>query len=80
MPGKPMMNTKNFYRVLSDADRAVLLAAGGGNITTGFHEVLRVYAEMHNLGFKRDTSVYDFVYGEDMTEDLETILDRSGEP
>jgi len=56
------------------------LAAGGGNITTGFHEVLRVYAEMHNLGFKRDTSVYDFVYGEDMTDDLETILDRSGEP
>lgn len=78
MPGKPMMNTKNFYRVLSNADREVLLAAGEGNITTGFHEVLRVYMEMHNLGFKRDTSVYDFVYGEDIPEDLETILDQSG--
>ena len=72
MPGKPMLHTKNFYRVLSDEDRAILLVAGNGNITIGFHEALRVYAELHNLGFKCDMSVQDFIEGQSMDDDIES--------
>ena len=78
MAGKPTLHTKNFYRVLSDEDRAILLVAGDGNITTGFHEILRIYAEMHNLGFKRDMSVEEFVLGQSITNDMKVDIDDSG--
>jgi len=77
MAGKPTLYTKNFYRVLSDEDRAILLVAGDGNITIGFHEVLRVYAELHNLGFKCDMSVQDFIEGQSIIKDMDADIDRS---
>ena len=74
----PRLDTVQFRRKISDEERAVLLAAGNGDITVGFKEVLRVYMEMYNLGFKRDMSVFDFVEGIDMVDyDQERVDDSS---
>ena len=74
----PRLDTVQFRRKISDEERAVLLAAGNGDITVGFKEVLRVYMEMYNLGFKRDMSVFDFVEGVDMVDyDQERVDDSS---
>jgi hypothetical protein len=69
----PRLDTVQFRRKISDEERSVLLAAGNGDITVGFKEVLRVYMEMYNLGFKRDMSVFDFIQGQDMG-DIEELL------
>ena len=45
-------DTRQFLRPLSDAQRAVLLAAGEGDITRGWHEVLDLYAHVHRQGFR----------------------------
>jgi len=45
-------NTRFFSRPLSDAQRAILLAAGQGDISVGFREVLLAYAAMWNAGYR----------------------------
>jgi hypothetical protein len=45
-------NTKYFQRVLSPADRAVLMAAGAGDLSDGFRELLAVYATLWNAGLR----------------------------
>ena len=71
----PRLDTVQFRRKISDEDREILLVAGNGDITVGFKEVLRVYMEMYNLGFKRDMSVFDFIRGQDMVDIEETLAD-----
>ena len=51
--GRPSTpNTKYFQRTLSDPQRMILLAAGKGNLCRGFENVLDVYQEAHNKGFR----------------------------
>ena len=45
-------DTKYFQRVLSPADRAVLMAAGAGDISDGFREILATYAALWNAGMR----------------------------
>jgi hypothetical protein len=45
-------DTRYFSRPLSDADRAILMAAGRGDISVGFREVLAVYADLWHAGFR----------------------------
>ena len=49
-PSSP--NTVNFLRILSDPQRMILLAAGEGNISRGFENVLSLYQHAHNEGFR----------------------------
>lgn len=49
-PCKP--DTKHFLRPLEPAQRAILLAAGDGDITRGWHEVLDLYAHVYRQGFR----------------------------
>ncbi len=49
---RPKTYTVQFRRRLSPADRAVLLAAGAGDITVGFHELLAVYRHLWMLGWR----------------------------
>jgi hypothetical protein len=51
-PSNP--NTKYFQRTLSDPQRMILLAAGKGNLCRGFENVLDLYSEAHNKGFRPD--------------------------
>jgi hypothetical protein len=49
-PSNPQ--TKYFQRTLSDPQRMILLAAGNGNLCRGFENVLDLYLEAHNQGFR----------------------------
>jgi hypothetical protein len=49
-PSNP--NTKYFQRTLSTQQRMILLAAGKGNLCRGFENVLDLYSEAHNQGFR----------------------------
>ncbi len=49
-PSNPQ--TKYFQRTLSDPQRMILLAAGKGNLCRGFENVLDLYSEAHNQGFR----------------------------
>ena len=49
-PSNPQ--TRYFQRTLSAPQRMILLAAGKGNLCRGFENVLDVYQEAHNQGFR----------------------------
>ena len=49
-PSNP--STKYFQRTLTNPQRMILLAAGKGNLCRGFENVLDVYQEAHNQGFR----------------------------
>jgi len=51
--GRPSTpNTKYFQRTLSDPEKQIMLAAGQGNICRGFENILAMYQEAHNKGFR----------------------------
>ena len=52
MPRPCSPHTRFFSRSLSDAQRAILLAAGDGDISIGFREVLLAYAALWNAGYR----------------------------
>ena len=54
-PSNPQ--TRYFQRTLSDPQRMILLAAGKGNLCRGFENVLDLYSEAHNKGFRPDMPV-----------------------
>jgi len=60
MPRHCSPDTKYFQRVLSPADRAVLLAAGAGDLSNGFRELLAVYVTLWNAGL-RPGQIDDFL-------------------
>ena len=49
-PSKP--DTRYFQRTLSDPQRMVMLAAGKGNICRGFENMIDLYSEAHNKGYR----------------------------
>ena len=49
-PSNPQ--TRYFQRTLSDPQRMILLAAGKGDLCRGFENVLDLYSEAHNKGFR----------------------------
>lgn len=49
-PAKP--DAKAFHRKLDDGQRAILLAAGRGDISAGWLEVLDAYQHLYNLGYR----------------------------
>jgi hypothetical protein len=51
-PSNPQ--TKYFQRTLTNPQRMILLAAGKGNLCRGFENVLDLYSEAHNKGFRPD--------------------------
>jgi hypothetical protein len=46
------LDTVNFFRRLKDSERAILLAAGAGDLSEGFRNLLAIYATLHNAGFR----------------------------
>lgn len=55
MAGKSTPTVKYFQRQLGDAERAILLAAGSGDMSAGFLEVIDTYRHFYNLGLRPDT-------------------------
>ncbi len=53
MAGRPSSpQTRNFLRRLSDPQRMILLAAGNGDLSKGFENVLDLYHYAHNEGYR----------------------------
>jgi len=51
--GRPCKTTTiAFRRPLTPVSRAILLAAGCGNLSAGWHEVLAVYQHLWALGWR----------------------------
>jgi len=46
--------TRYFQRQLTAPEKLILLAAGEGNLIKGFANVLALYQEAHNQGFRPD--------------------------
>ena len=76
-PSKP--DTRYFQRTLSDPQRMILLAAGKGNLCRGFENVLDLYSEAHNQGFRPgdDLSILNIGRGTTNSPDTERSLRNS---
>lgn len=61
MVGKASPKVKYFQRQLGDAERATLLAAGAGDISAGFQEVIDTYRHFYNLGLRPSTRLESVV-------------------
>ena len=59
MPERP--HAKNFNRRLDPAEAQILTCAGNGSKTDGFRNLLGLYQELHNLGFRFDMDLNDFL-------------------
>ena len=57
MVGKASPTVKYFQRQLGDAERAILLAAGNGDMSAGFLEVIDTYRHFYNLGLRPSTPI-----------------------
>jgi hypothetical protein len=53
------LDTVEFRRLLRDPERAILLAAGAGDLTQGFYLVLEIYARLHAQGFRPGDDIND---------------------
>jgi hypothetical protein len=49
-PASP--NAKVLHRKLDDGQRAILLAAGNGDLSAGWLEVLDAYSYLYSLGYR----------------------------
>ena len=54
---------QNFNRRISPAEVQILHAAGFGSKTDGFRNLLGLYQELHNIGYRCDMPIADFLRG-----------------
>jgi hypothetical protein len=54
MPRPSTPETRYFQRTLTAPEKMILLAAGEGNLIKGFANVLALYQEAHNQGYRPD--------------------------
>jgi hypothetical protein len=51
---------QNFNRRISAEEALILATAGDGSKTDGFRNLLSLYGELHNIGFRSHMSLQDF--------------------
>ena len=56
-----VMAAQNFNRRISAAEVAILTAAGFGSKTTGFRNLLDLYQELHNMGYRCSQPIKEFI-------------------
>jgi hypothetical protein len=61
MPRPCKLDTVNFFRRLKDEERVILLAAGAGDLSEGFRNLLAIYAALHNAGFRPSDDIEDLL-------------------
>jgi len=47
-----VMTAQNFNRRISAEEALILATAGGGSKTVGFRNLLDLYQELHNIGYR----------------------------
>ena len=59
MPEK--IAAQHFNRRITPAEVQILHAAGFGSKTDGFRNLLDLYQELHNMGYRCNTSIREFL-------------------
>jgi hypothetical protein len=73
MAGRPSSpQTRNFLRRLSDPQRMILLAAGNGDLSKGFENVLDLYQYAHNEGYRPTMELNSLQIGRGTTNNPDT--------
>ena len=55
------IEAQHFNRRISPAEVQILHAAGFGSKTDGFRNLLDLYQELHNMGYKCNMPIVDFL-------------------
>lgn len=73
MAGRPSSpQTRNFLRRLSDPQRMILLAAGNGDLSKGFENVIDLYHYVHNEGYRPGMELNSLQIGRATTNSPDT--------
>ena len=56
-----VMTAQNFNRRISAEEALILATAGDGSKTEGFRNLLSLYGELHNIGFRSCMSLQEFL-------------------
>ena len=64
------IKAQHFNRRISAAEVQILHAAGFGSKTDGFRNLLGIYQELHNMGYRCDISIKEFTHA--MSNKLES--------
>ena len=56
-----VMTAQNFNRRISAEEAFILATAGDGSKTEGFRNLLDLYQELHNIGFRSYMSLQEFL-------------------
>ena len=56
-----VMTAQNFNRRISAEEALILATAGDGSKTEGFRNLLSLYSELHNIGFRSCMSLQEFL-------------------
>ena len=56
-----VMSAQNFNRRITAEEALILATAGDGSKTEGFRNLLSLYGELHNIGFKSYMSLQEFL-------------------
>ncbi len=60
--GMPVvMTAQNFNRRITAEEALILATAGDGSKTQGFRNLLSLYGELHNIGFRSYMSLQEFL-------------------
>jgi hypothetical protein len=59
MPEK--MAAQNFNRRITAEEALILATAGDGSKTEGFRNLLSLYGELHNIGFRSYMNLQEFI-------------------
>jgi len=57
-PGRPpSIRTRRFQRQISDSQAAVIAAAGAGDMSIGFHNLIDLYRQLYDLGMVKGDDI-----------------------
>ena len=56
-----VMKAQNFNRRISAEEALILATAGDGSKTEGFRNLLSLYGELHNIGYRSCMNLIDFI-------------------
>lgn len=68
MPRPSTPQTRYFQRTLTAPEKMILLSAGEGNLIQGFANVLALYQEAHNQGYRPNMESGFLIIGREQTD------------
>jgi hypothetical protein len=76
-PSSP--NSKYFQRILKPEEKKILVHAGRGDMSAGFHHLLEVYGILWSKGFRPHKSLDLINVGDAIPEQFQSDTERFGE-